>query len=105
MCTTCRKRLRGHPFRLRFRYIERKQISRQSRASRRWPVSSPQPTPSPSSWLDVGQVDDVNIATFTRHHLLDLESVRMVGKDLFILVEQVGPRPLILDFHRVHYLG
>jgi anti-sigma B factor antagonist len=60
------------------------------------------PPSARSCWLEVEEVGEVTVVTFTRPHLLDGETVRTIGSELYDLAERLGPRPLLLDFRRVH---
>jgi anti-anti-sigma factor len=48
--------------------------------------------------LEVEQIGDITIGKFTHPRLLDEDSVRLVGKELSSLVEELGLRHIILNF-------
>jgi anti-sigma B factor antagonist len=57
-----------------------------------------QPVPPRLELKDIG---DVTIASFTDRHLLDQKTVEMIGEQLFSLVDGTGRQKLLLDFSNV----
>lgn len=56
-------------------------------------------------WLQVEQIGEVTVAKFTARHLLDEEKMQTLGKQLRGLGEEVGHRPLVLNFGTVERLS
>ena len=56
-------------------------------------------------WLEVEQIGEVTVAKFMARQLLDEEKVHAIGKELRSLGEQVGHRPLVLNFGGVERLS
>ena len=55
--------------------------------------------------LEVEQIGEVTVATFTQRHLLDEEKMQTIGTQLRSLGEEVGHRPLVLNFAAVERLS
>jgi anti-anti-sigma factor len=55
--------------------------------------------------LEVEQIGEVTVATFTARHLLDEEKMQTIGTQLRSLGEEVGHRPLVLNFAAVERLS
>jgi anti-sigma B factor antagonist len=51
--------------------------------------------------LELKDAGDVTVASFTDRHLLDAQSVQLVGDQLFSLVDEMGRRKLLLDFGNI----
>jgi anti-sigma B factor antagonist len=60
---------------------------------------------SRSRRLEVEDVGDVTVVTFTDDRLLDEQAIEVVGEQLFSLVDELGRRNLLLDFRKVEYLS
>jgi anti-sigma B factor antagonist len=59
----------------------------------------------PRRRLEVEDVGDVTIATFTDKKILDEEHIRVLGEQLFNLVDEVGRKNLLLNFRNVEYMS
>jgi anti-sigma B factor antagonist len=58
----------------------------------------PQP---PHRRLDLEDIGDVTVASFTDHYLLDAQKVQAIGDQLADLVDRTGRRKLVLNFRNV----
>jgi anti-sigma B factor antagonist len=56
-------------------------------------------------WLEVEQIGEITVAKFTARHLLDEEKMRTIARQLRSLGEEVGHRPLVLNFGGVERLS
>jgi anti-anti-sigma factor len=56
-------------------------------------------------WLEVEQIGEVTVAKFTARHLLDEDKMQTIGRQLRSLGEEVGNRPLVLNFSGVERLS
>lgn len=54
-------------------------------------------TPPRSRWLEVEQVGEVALAKLTRRELLEDETIEAVGEQMFLLVDNMGCRKLVLS--------
>ena len=55
--------------------------------------------------LDIEEVNDVTVATFTDKKILDEGNIQVIGNQLFGLVDEDGRRKIVLDFTNVEYLS
>lgn len=55
--------------------------------------------------MEVEQIGEVTVAKLTARHLLDEEKIQRLGKQLRTLGDQVGHRPLVLNFGTVERLS
>jgi anti-sigma B factor antagonist len=51
--------------------------------------------------LELKDIGDVTVATFTDHYLLDAQNLQIIGEQLFSLVDEMGRRKLLLSFGNV----
>jgi anti-sigma B factor antagonist len=58
-------------------------------------------TPTLSPWLEVEPDGDVLVGRFTRADLGEDQAVRVIGEQLFGLVEELGQRRFVLNFEQV----
>src|SRR5438093_9152746 len=72
---------------------------------RRFPEDTAMVRQQSEGWLEVEQIGDVTIAKFTARQLLDEEKVQTIGRQLHSLGEEVGNRPLVLNFGGVERLS
>lgn len=59
---------------------------------------TPQPFPQR---LEIKDIGDVTVATFTDRHLLDQKTLETIGEELSGLVDDAGRQKLVLDFRNV----
>jgi anti-sigma B factor antagonist len=55
--------------------------------------------------LEVEDIGDVTIVTFTDKKILDEQNIQIIGEQLFSLVDELGRRKLLLNFRNVEYLS
>lgn len=55
--------------------------------------------------LDIEEVGDITVATFTDKKILDEGNIQIIGNQLFSLVEEEGRGKIVLDFANVEYLS
>lgn len=55
--------------------------------------------------LEVEQVGDVTVVTFTDRKILDEQNIQAIGEQLFALVDELGKKKLLLNFGNVEYLS
>jgi anti-sigma B factor antagonist len=60
--------------------------------------------PSPHH-LEVEQIGDVTVVNFTDKKILDEQNIRIIGEQLFSLVDELGQRKILLNFGNVEYLS
>jgi anti-sigma B factor antagonist len=51
--------------------------------------------------LELKDMDDVTVASFTDHYLLDAQQIQTIGDQLGSLVDEQGRRKLVLNFGNV----
>lgn len=55
--------------------------------------------------LEVQEVGDVTVVSFTDRKILDEQNIQSIGEQLYSLVDDAGRRNLLLNFGRVQYLS
>ncbi len=55
--------------------------------------------------LELEVIGDVTVVNFTDKRILDDENIRIIGEQLFSLVEDQGHRKILLNFTNVEYLS
>src|SRR5437762_10420313 len=66
-----------------------------------WPMST-QPR---RRRLEVEDIGDVTVVSFTDRKILDEQNIQIIGEQLFSLVDELGRRKLLLNFGNVEYLS
>jgi anti-sigma B factor antagonist len=57
--------------------------------------------PSSDRRLEIEDLGDVTVASFTDHYLLDAQRLQIIGDQLSSLVDEMGRRKLLLNFGNV----
>jgi anti-sigma B factor antagonist len=57
------------------------------------------------TWLTIEQSEDVTIGTFIVRAIMDERVIRIIGQELYRLVEQQGQDRLVLDFGDVKHFS
>jgi anti-sigma B factor antagonist len=55
--------------------------------------------------LEVEDIGDVTVVSFTDRKILDEQNIQIIGEQLFSLVDELGRRKLLLNFGNVEYLS
>lgn len=55
--------------------------------------------------LDVQEVGDVSVVSFTLSKILDEQIIQAIGDQLYQLVDEMGRRKVVLNFNKVEYLS
>lgn len=55
--------------------------------------------------IEVDNVGEVAIITFTDKKLLDEHNIQVIGKQLFSLVDELGKKNILLNFSNIEYLA
>src|SRR6202049_3870625 len=55
--------------------------------------------------LEVEDIGEVTVVTFTDKKLLDEQNIQVIGEQLFSLVDDLGRHKLLLNFSNVEYLS
>ena len=55
--------------------------------------------------LEVEDIGDVTVVSFTDRKILDEQNIQKIGEDLFSLVDELGRRKILLNFSNVEYLS
>lgn len=55
--------------------------------------------------LEVEDLGDVTVVSFTDRKILDEANIQIIGEQLFSLVEELGRRKVLLNFGNVEYLS
>ena len=55
--------------------------------------------------LEVEDIGDVSVVSFTDKKILDEQNIQVIGEQLFSLVDELGRKKLLLNFGNVEYLS
>lgn len=55
--------------------------------------------------LEVQEIGDVTVVSFTEKKILDEPNIQAIGEQLYSLVEDAGRQKLLLNFGKVEYLS
>src|SRR5437588_12179937 len=55
--------------------------------------------------LEVEDIGDVTVVSFTDRKILDEQDIQVIGEQLFGLVDESGRKRLLLDFGNVEYMS
>src|SRR5438067_942059 len=55
--------------------------------------------------LEVEDIGDVTVVSFTDRKILDEQNIQVIGEQLFSLVDELGRKKLLLNFGNVEYLS
>src|ERR1700733_14934562 len=55
--------------------------------------------------LEVEDIGDVTVVSFTDKKILDEQNIQKIGEDLFSLVDELGRKKILLNFGNVEYLS
>ena len=55
--------------------------------------------------LEVEDIGDVTVVSFTDRKILDEQNIQIIGEQLFSLVDEEGWRKILLNFGNVEYLS
>jgi anti-sigma B factor antagonist len=55
--------------------------------------------------LEVEDIGDVTVASFTDRKILDEQNIQVIGEQLFGLVDESGRKRLLLNFSNVEYMS
>src|SRR5437870_13531376 len=55
--------------------------------------------------LEVEDIGDVTVVSFTDRKILDEQNIQAIGEQLFSLVDEMGRRKVLLNFANVEYLS
>src|ERR671939_291961 len=55
--------------------------------------------------LEVEHIGDVTVVNFVDRKILDEQNIQIIGEQLFGLVDEEGPRKILLNFSNVEYLS
>ena len=55
--------------------------------------------------LEVEDIGDVTVVSFTDRKILDEQNIQVIGEQLFSLVDELGRKSLLLNFGNVEYMS
>ncbi len=55
--------------------------------------------------LEVEDIGDVTVVSFTDRKILDEQNIQVIGEQLFSLVDELGRKKLLLNFGHVEYMS
>jgi anti-sigma B factor antagonist len=62
-------------------------------------------TPPRRRRLEVEDIGDVTVVSFTDRKILDEQNIQVIGDQLFSLVDELGRKRLLLNFGNVEYMS
>ena len=60
---------------------------------------------TPHRRLEVEDIGDVTVVSFTSKNLFDEQTLQSIGEELFSLVDEPGRRKILLNFGNVEYIS